>query len=176
MRRTILCLAFLLFAFPALGQSVKVKFDKAVDFSQYKTYTWAEGMPAKNPLVNQLIIDSIDQQMAARGLTKAETGGDVQLLYVAATGADMQIAGVMWSRKSYATGAVYRPPPPMDVPKGMLVLDMKDKKTERYIWRATATQTLPHAPSGDMVADAKSAESLVKKVVHKMFSKYPIKK
>lgn len=176
MKRAIISLVFLLFAFPVFGQKVKVKFDKSVDFSKYKTYTWAEGMPAKNPMVNQLIVDSIEQQLAARGLTKAEAGGDIQLLYVAATDVDLQLTGIMWSNKTYPTGAISRLPPPMDVRKGMLVVDMMDKKTERYIWRATATETLPRAPSSDMAADAKRVEKLVKKVVNKMFSKYPATK
>ena len=174
MKRAVIGLAFLLFAFPVLGQ--KVKMDKTVDFSKYKTYTWAEGMTAKNPIVHQLIVDSIEQQLAARGLTKADANADIQVMYAAASGADLQIIGVDWSRVNYATGAVYRPPPPMNVSKGMLVVDLKDKKTERYIWRASAKETLPRSPSGDMAADAKSVESVVKKVVRKMFSKYPVKR
>ena len=175
MKRAIICLVFLLFAYPALG-SVKVKFDKTVDFSKYKTYTWADGSPAKNPIVHQLIIDSIEEQLAARGLTKVEAGGDLQLLYAAATDIDLQITGINWSNVAVASGAIYRPPPPMNVRKGMLVVDLMDKKTERYIWRATATETLPRAPSIDMAADAKRVENLVKKVVDQMFSKYPVKK
>lgn len=176
MKRAIISLVFLLFALPAFGQKVDVKLDKTVDFSQYKTYTWVEGMPAKNPIVNQLIIDSIEQQLAARGLTKAEAGGDIQLLYVAAIDLDLQLAGIRWSNTTYPSGAIYRMPPPMNVRKGMLVVDMKDHKTERYIWRATAKETLTHAPSNDIAGDAKRVEKLVKRAVEKMFNKYPVHK
>lgn len=176
MKRAIVGLVLLFFAQTAWGQSVKVKMDKTIDFSKYKTYTWAEGMPAKNPIVNQLIIDSIEQQLAARGLTKADANADIQVMFAAASGADLQIIGIDWSKVNYATGAIYRPPPPMDVRKGMLVIDMKDKKTERYIWRATAKETLPRAPSNDMAADAKRVENVVKKAVEKIFSKYPVHK
>ncbi|HEX5703584.1 MAG TPA: DUF4136 domain-containing protein [Pyrinomonadaceae bacterium] len=176
MRRAIICLVFLLFAYPVWGQSVKVQLDKAVDFSQYKTYFWVKGMPARNPLIDQMIIDAVDQQMAARGLTKVEAGGDLQVMYAAAVDLDLQLSGISFSRVTYATGAVYRPPPPMNVNKGTLVVDLKDHKTERYVWRAIAKKTLSHGPTGDAAADAKSVESVVKKSVEKMFSKYPVKK
>ena len=176
MKRAIIALAFLLFAYPALGQKVDVKFDKTVDFSKYKTYTWAEGMRAKNPIVHQLIIDSIEQQLAARGLTKTEADGDIQLLYVAAVDFDLQTTGLTWSNASNPMGSFATIGPPMDVRKGMLVVDMIDKKTERYLWRATAKETLTHAPSGDMAKDAQRVEKLVRKAVAKMFSKYPVHK
>jgi hypothetical protein len=176
MKHAIIGLALLLFAYPVLGQKVNVKYDKAVDFSKYKTYTWVPGSPAKNPIINQMIIDAVDQQMAARGLTKADAKGDIQLLYVAAMDLDLQIAGINWSNATYATGSIYRPPPPMDVHKGMLVVDMMDNKTERYIWRATAKKTLMQSPSGDIAKDAQRMEKVVKGAVKKIFSKYPTRK
>ena len=176
MRRAIIALAFLLFASSAFGQKIDVKLDKTVDFSQYKTYTWAEGMRAKNPLVNQLIVDSIEQQLAAKGLTKAEANGDIQVLFAAAMDLDLQMTGLTWGNASNPMGAYAAIGPPMTVPKGMLVVDMMDKKTERYIWRATARETLPQAPTADITKDAQRVEKLVKKVVAKMFSKYPVKK
>jgi hypothetical protein len=173
MRCGIIALALLLFAYPAMGQKVDVKLDKTVDFSKYKTYTWADGMPAKNPIVNQLIIESIERQLAARGLTKAAAGGDIQVLYVAAVDLDLQMTGLTWSNASNPMGSFATIGPPMDVRKGMLVVDMMDKKTERYVWRAVAKETLTYAPSGDMAKDAQRVEKLVKKAIEKMFSKYP---
>lgn len=175
MKRAIIGLGFLLFAFPVFGQKVDVKLDKAVDFSQYKTYFWVKGMPARNPIINQMIIDAVDQQMAARGLTKTEAGGDLQVMYAAAVDLDLQLTGISWSNVTYASGALYRMPPPMNVSKGTLVVDLTDRKTERYIWRAVAKKTLSHSPTADMAGDAKSVEKLVKKSIEKMFKKYPVK-
>ena len=176
MRRAIIALAFLLFGYPVLGQKVDVKYDKTVDFSKYKTYTWAEGVRAKNPIVDQQITQLIEQQLAARGLTKATADGDIQLLYVAAIDLDLQMTGLTWSNASNPMGSFATIGPPMDVRRGMLVVDMMDKKTERYLWRATAKETLTHAPSGDMAKDAQRVEKLVKKAVEKMFKKYPVSK
>src|SRR4029453_19268832 len=86
MRRAIIVLGFLLFAYPAMGQKVDVKYDKAVDFSQYKTYFWDKGMPARNPIINQMITDAVDQQLAARGLRKVDADGDIQVMFMAGAG------------------------------------------------------------------------------------------
>ncbi|MEK6336308.1 MAG: DUF4136 domain-containing protein [Acidobacteriota bacterium] len=176
MRRAIIALVFLLFAYPVFGQKVDVKYDKTVDFSKYKTYTWAEGVRAKNPIVDQQITQLIEQQLAARGLTKTAADGDIQLLYVAAIDLDLQMTGLTWSNASNPMGSFATIGPPMDVRRGMLVVDMMDKKTDRYIWRATAKETLTHTPSGDMAKDAQRVEKLVKKAVEKMFNKYPVGK
>jgi hypothetical protein len=176
MRRVIIGLVFLLFAQPAWGQKVDVKFDKSVDFSKYKTYTWAKGMPARNPIVNQMIIDSIEQQLAARGLTKTEADGELQVIFVAAMDLDLQIQGLTWSNVSNPMGSLTNVGPPMNVRKGMLVVDLMDKKAERYIWRGTAKETLTQGPTADIVGDAKRVEKVVKKAVEKMFNKYPVKK
>jgi Domain of unknown function (DUF4136) len=174
MKRAIIGLAFLVFACSALGQKVNVKLDKTIDFSKYKTYTWAVGIPAKNPIVNQLITQSIEQQLAAKGLTRAETGGDIQVMFAAATDLDIQVTGLTWSNASNPNGSFATIGPPMNVRKGVLVVDIMDKKTERYIWRAIAKETLSHAPSGDMDRDAQRVEKLVKRAVEKIFSKYPV--
>ena len=176
MRRAVICLVFLLFAYPALAQKVDVKYDKAVDFSQYKTYFWDKGMPARNPIINQMITDAVDQQLAARGLRKVDRDGDIQVMFMAAAGLDLQVTGITWSNASNPMGSLTRVGPPMNVPKGTLVVDMTDRKTERYVWRAIAKETLSRAPSGDMAKDAQSVEKLVKKAVEKMFSKYPATK
>jgi Domain of unknown function (DUF4136) len=176
MRRTIIGLAFLLFAYPVFGQKVDVKFDKNVDFSKYKTYFWVKGMPARNPIVNQMITDAVDQQLAARGLTKTDAGGDIQVMFMAASDLDLQITGITWSNVSNPQGSLATVGPPMNIRQGTLVVDITDRKTERYVWRAIAKGTLTQGPSGDMAKDAQSVEKLVKKAVEKMFSKYPATK
>jgi hypothetical protein len=176
MKRVIIALAFLILASPLFGQKVDVKFDKNVDFSQYKTYFWDKGMPARNPLINQMITEAVDQQLSARGLTKTDAGGDLQVMFMAAVDLDLQLTGIEWSNVSNPMGSLTRVGPPMNISKGTLVVDMTDRKTERYVWRAIAKQTLPRAPSADMAKDAKSVEKLVKNAVNKMFSKYPAAK
>ena len=176
MKRTIMILAVLLFAAAAAyGQKVDVKVDSKVDFSKYKTYSWVKGMPAKNPIINQMITDAVDQQLTARGLTKTDSGGDLQIMFAAAVGMDLQMTGLTWSNVSNPQGAIAKLGPPMNVPQGTLVVDVTDAKTERYLIRGIARQTLPRSPSADAAKDAQSVEKYVKNAVKKIFSKYPAK-
>jgi hypothetical protein len=176
MKRSIIGLVLLLFASPVFGQKVDVKFDKTVDFSKYKTYSWDEGLPARNPIINQMITDAVDRQLFTRGLTKTDAGGDLQIMFMAALNLDLQITGLNWNNASNPQGSLATIGPPMNITKGTLVLDITDRKTEKYLWRAIAKETLTQSPSGDMAKDAQRVEKLVKSAVSKMFSKYPATK
>ena len=57
----------------ALAQKVAIDYDKAVDFSKYRTYAWRSGQPAPNPLVDKRILNAIDGQLAAKGWTKTDS-------------------------------------------------------------------------------------------------------
>jgi hypothetical protein len=59
------------------------------------------------------------------------------------------------------------------VTKGTLVIDISDTKTKNGVWRATASDTLSHGPSGNKAEDAKNASKPIKKAVEKMFKKFP---
>jgi Domain of unknown function (DUF4136) len=176
MKRLIIGLVFLLSAYPALGQKVEIKVDKNTDFSKYKTYFWVKGMPARNPIINKMITDTVDQQLSARGLTMTDAGGDLQVMFAAAVDLDLQETGVTWSNVSNPMGTLASIGPPMNITKGTLVVDLTDRQTERYVWRGIAKATLSRPPSGDIVKDAQSVEKLVKKSVAKMFDKYPVNK
>lgn len=73
---SILVLTCLLSA-TAYAQKVSIDYDKQANFSSYKTYMWAEGTPAKNPLGHQRIIAGIEAQLAAKGWQKVENDSDI---------------------------------------------------------------------------------------------------
>jgi hypothetical protein len=58
----------LLAAGVAFAQHITNDFDKARDFSKYKTYTWVKGIPAKSQLNDDPIVRSIEAQQAKGGL------------------------------------------------------------------------------------------------------------
>jgi hypothetical protein len=125
--------------------------------------------------VQQTIIDSIDQTMTAKGLTKVADGGDVTVVYFAATNADIQIGYPSWSggmgsamSTGIAVGAQSWP-----VHKGTLVVDLVDGKTKNSVWRGTATQILKDGPTGNAAKDAKRVEQPIRKSVEKMFKQFP---
>src|SRR5262245_19004770 len=74
----------LLCAVSANAQKVAVGFDRAADFSKFKTYSWTTGVPAKSPQIHQMIVTAIEQKLNANGWTRVNDGGDVLVSYHAA--------------------------------------------------------------------------------------------
>src|SRR5260370_6881748 len=60
------------------AQTVKTDYDRSANFRQYKTYSWAN-VKATDPLWVDRIKSSVESALAAKGLTKDETGGDMSI-------------------------------------------------------------------------------------------------
>src|SRR5258708_24445277 len=60
------------------AQTVKTDYDRSANFRQYKTYSWAN-VKATDPLWVDRIKSSVESALAAKGLTKVETGGDMSI-------------------------------------------------------------------------------------------------
>jgi len=175
MKKLIVLLLMVLGAMSANAQKVKVGADPNVDISKYKTYSWDVGTIAPNPLISQIIVDSIDQAMTAKGLTKVDAKPDVTLAVWAAMGGDMQISYPSWSGAmgSAASTGIAVSSQSWVVTKGTIVVDVNDAGTKSTVWRGSAVSTLPRGPSGDKAKDAKEAEKHIRKAVEKMFKQYP---
>lgn len=168
----------LLIAFGAMSvnaQKVKVGADPAVNLSKYKTYAWSKPLPPGNPFVQQTIVQSVEQALAAKGLTKVEENPDITIAYYAAANGNIQIGYPSWAN---AMGSAVSTGIGVDsqswvVSKGMLVVDIADAATKSTVWRGSATQSLEHGPTGDPMKDAKTVEKPIRKAVEKMFKQYP---
>jgi hypothetical protein len=157
------------------AQKVKVIADPSADLARYKSYQWDKPLPPGNPLIQQTVIDSIDQAMAAKGLTKVTDGADVTVLYFTAVNADIQIGYPSWSHAmgsgdmtGMAVGTQTWP-----VHKGTLIVDLVDGKSRNSVWRGSATQILKDGPSGNIAKDAKKVEQPIRKSIEKMFKQFP---
>lgn len=148
---------------------VHTDYDKKVDFSQYKSYSWAK-VHTSNPLWQDRVKDAVDSELQAKGWRKVETGGDVALTAV----------GSATNQQEYTTfynglgGWRWRGFGPQDATTtvtnyqvGTLVLDMYDAKDHKLIWRGTASDTLSSKPEKN--------EKKLEKTVSKMFDKFPPK-
>jgi Domain of unknown function (DUF4136) len=61
---------------------VSVSAEKGVDFSKFKTYSWTSGQPSPIKEIDTHIVEAIDRELAALGMTKAAPGpGDVLVSY-----------------------------------------------------------------------------------------------
>jgi hypothetical protein len=63
----------------SFAQHVTTDYDRSVDFSRYKTYTW-EHVHAQNPLWVDRIKAAVNSALAAKGWTEVESGGSVSIV------------------------------------------------------------------------------------------------
>jgi hypothetical protein len=131
-------------------------------------------MVARNSIISQLIVNAVESELTARGLTRSADNPDIKVAVVAAAGVDIQAVGPTWNNANYAVWGGYRNPAAlMNVTTGTLLVDLVDAKSDRSVFRGVAKETLNRSASADPTADARSVEKLIKKSVSKMFKKYP---
>jgi hypothetical protein len=159
----------------AYSQKTSAAFDETANFSNYKTFAFDKG-GARNPLVNTMIVAAVERELTSRGLTRVDANPDLLVVYLAATGSNLQVASVpFYHVVNPAYSGVWGGSTAMmwDVTNGTLVIDLFDKKAERTVFRGTVTEVLQRAPSADMAADAKIVSKPINKGVAKIFKKYP---
>ncbi|HKO61233.1 MAG TPA: DUF4136 domain-containing protein [Pyrinomonadaceae bacterium] len=152
------------------AQKVQVNQNKNVDLSTYKTYKWVGGVPARNPLVNEQIITTIERTLAAKGLTKVDSDADLHVLFWAASEMDLHVSHKDWGQAPWTTGMKISQSWP--VTRGTLQVNILEGKSRTIVWEGTATDTLNHSASGDMFRDAKNVQKMVNRSLEKMFKKF----
>jgi hypothetical protein len=138
MKKTFL-IALVLTATLTVAQAVQYNYDRDANFSTYKTYQWVEEKsPAGQPLLDQDIRRAIDGQLASKGLTKVEHGGDLTIAYRTAIDRERQIdawtMGPRWSVMAHANTST------IDV--GTVLLSIYETGQKRLVWRGSVTKTL----------------------------------
>jgi hypothetical protein len=159
---------FVLLTTASFGQQVKTDYDRGVDFSQYKTYSWAK-VETPDPLWVDRIKNAVNQALTAKGWTQVDSGGDVSIVAMDITQNRQSLdtfynnfgGGWRWGGFGESTTNVNT------YQVGSLVLDMFDSKTKKLIWRGSATDTL----SDKTEKNIKNLD----KGVQKMFKDFPPK-
>lgn len=157
------------------AQKVKATTDPNVNFSNYKTWAWDKPLPPGNPIIQQTIVESIEQALSARGLTKVEENGDLTVAYFAASNTDIQIGYPVFSDKmgTSASPNTVTSLSSYSVTKGSIVVNIVDGKTKSTVWQASATHVLKDGPSGNPAKDAERVDKPIRRSVEKMFNKFP---
>jgi hypothetical protein len=147
----------------ASAQKVDVDYDKAVDFSKARTYSWQPGQPVANPLIHKRIISAIDRQLAAKGWTKVESSPNAVLVYQAAVDEQRELtawgSGPRWS--GFGTARVEK------ILVGQLVVDIYDASSEQLMWRGFVSDTVTDSTEKN---DRKLNDA-----VAKLFKRFPPK-
>jgi Domain of unknown function (DUF4136) len=87
MRGSLAVMLLLLLATGARAQKVETDFDRSTDFSLYKTYAWREynlstqQHPENEKLIEQSLVEAVDAQLKAKGLTESQNNPDLYLSY-----------------------------------------------------------------------------------------------
>jgi hypothetical protein len=165
-RRVTSLLALTVLLVPATVDARKIQndFDVGVDFSNYTTYAWREGVPLADPSLHDQIIEAVDAELSAKYLRRIQARPDLFVVYYASAQEmtlNMREHGYSFGLRWQWGGSIQSDNAVQVYPKGTLVVDLWEAKTQRLIWRGVATDVVD-----------KGAAKLTQEV-QKMFLKYP---
>ena len=155
-----------------LAQSVNYDYDRAANFSKFRTYSWTRGTELVDRLNHARVVRSIETQLGAKGLGKVDSGAhpDVLVSYHASFDKNLQInayssgfGGPRFGGLRSATATT------QEVLTGTLVVDVMDAGTKAIVWRGMASGEI------DPSASPEKREKNINKAGEKLFRNYPPK-
>ncbi len=164
---------------PAFAAKIKSDYDKAADFSSYKTFAWGQNVEPQRPNAAIFLRGAINHELGVRGLEQSEevekadlivryqAGGDKDISFASTDPTYAAIGGIPWSGSSVWTAGFSVPQNGRYVRKGVLVIDIFDRRQHKLVWSSSATDTIHDSP--------KKAIEQVNKIIEKMFLQYPVK-
>jgi hypothetical protein len=157
----------LLGAHGAFAQKVTVEFDRAADFSKYKTFAIRDAqLNSKNAalnsdLVRKQINADIERGLTAKGLTLVTGPSDLNVRYTFGSARKMEVESYPAGWYGLGTRVVRVP-----YAEGTLVIDLRDPTTRSLVWRTIASEEK---------TDATKIEGKLDDMVKKSIEKYPPK-
>ena len=146
---------------PAAAQTVRVKWERATDFSQYKTYAWMEGTAPDVPdATDRIIVDYINSQLGINEIFQDDFEPDLYVTYHGAREENFEVVEgyrTDWTDSGAITVDTHV--------AGTLVVDLVDADDNQLVWRATATATINN--------DSKKNRRIVEEALRKMFASFP---
>jgi hypothetical protein len=155
----------------AFGQEVQFDYDRSANFSAYKTYQWVDyrAVPVGDQLLDQDIKRAVDAQLAAKGLRRVESGGDLLAGYQTAITQEKQFDSLGWGGP-YAWGPWgwgNNRVTSSTIEVGKLVIGLFDPANKHLVWRGSASKTL------DLQRDPDKNYRTLEKAMAKLFRNYP---
>lgn len=163
LRHAIVALALATVATAADKPTVRVSWERATDFSKYRTCQWLEGTRAVDDEANQMIVQAVDDQLGVNGIFKEVADPDLYVVYHAAEEESFEVSGG-YRRDWQDTRAVTV----NSHVAGTLVIDLVDAEENQLVWRAYATATITD--------DRNKDRRTVRDVLTRMFANFPPKK
>lgn len=131
----------------AFGQKINTDYDRSANFSNYHTYMWEKSPHPARGFWDQRIIEAVDKEMQAKGLTKVDANPDVWVVYSNSIHDQKQVVGTGYTfGPSWGWGWGWGGAPTTYntyVTKlGTLVVEIADAKGKQLLWRGSATNTI----------------------------------
>lgn len=155
----------------AVAQSVNYDYDRAVNFSKFRTYAWVRGTVLKDELNHKRVVSAIDSQLLSKGLSRVdgEREADMLVAYHANFDENLQITGFSSGyglpRFGHASGMATA----QKIVSGTLIVDLMDAQTRSIVWRGSAERDL------DPSAKPEKRDKNINKAAEKIFKQYPPK-
>ena len=172
-------LTLALAALPAIAAAQKTTYDydKTATFAQFKTYSWQDGTPTKNELIDKRLVAAIDAQMKAKGLVRSDTAPDVFVVFHIAFDEQKDIStystGPMYGGYGYGWGGGWGSTTTdvrvREILVGTLAVDIIDAKRKAVAWRGLGTKEI------NTNAKPEKRDENITKAVEKIFKNYPPK-
>jgi Domain of unknown function (DUF4136) len=176
-KRLVIAVALALTPSLLLAQKVSYDYEKTANFSGFKTYAFKEGTKVGQPLIDDRIVAAIEQELAAKGLTKAEANPDVFVVYHTTFDKQKDIStfssgygggygpygwgwGGGWAGGTTTTQV-------RDILMGTLVIDIADAKKGQLAWRGMGVKEV------DMQAKPEKRDKSITSAVKKILKNYP---
>jgi len=159
---------------PGFSHTVRVDFDHGIHFSAYKSYSWvhsdsAESSPASfpNQLVEKRIAGSIEEALAAHGLKRLPSGGDLLISFHINVTAHPEFITFSdgWGPADFGWGNGFSTTSVQINYEGTLVIDMVDARQKQLVFQATSSQAISSRPE-------KNTKKLAK-AVNEVLQRYP---
>jgi Domain of unknown function (DUF4136) len=177
LKRLVIAVAVVLSPAMLLAQKVSYDYEKTANFAAFKTFALKDGTKVGQPLIDDRIAAAIEQELAAKGLTKADANPDVFVVYHVAFDKQKDI-----STFSSGYGGGYGPygwgwgggwaggttqTQVRDILIGTLVIDIADAQKKQMVWRGMATKQV------DAQTKPEKRDKNIAEAMKKIFKNYP---
>ena len=164
------------------AQKVKVGFDKSVDFSRYRTYTFPEpNTGTGRPVLYMTVVSTIRSELESKGLVSVDKDGDLTVIakggFNYGAGSDAGLTSdscanckaplrdpMEWTGEAAPPGISNTP-----LPKGVLALNLVDRANDKLVWSGTVSQKLDPEKKQKSLEKAHNA-------IKKLLMEFPPKK
>jgi Domain of unknown function (DUF4136) len=169
-------------ALSGCSSNVIVDYDKAVNFTAFKTYTLlpkaeksTEDPRLNSPLVDKRIAQAIDFYMNRKGLKKQNANADLQVKYLTEVKQEISSndsgVSMLFGAGSHGSGVgIAYSVPTSDVQSqdnGVLTIDLISAKSQQLVWRGTSRRKLYSSGTPE------TSEEMINSLVEEILETYP---